>query len=67
MLPLARIGKHMRAAPGILLEVAVGADGDVRHLRADAVDHIIDKRAPLPEHQPFVGAAHAAALPAGQD
>ena len=65
MLPLAGIGKYMRAALGILLEVAVGADGDVRHLRADAVDHIIDKRAPLPEHQPFIGAAHAAALPAG--
>ena len=64
---LAYIRQDAPAVGRVTLEIAIGADDDLPDLRRQHVQYPFDQRTALIVDQPFVRAAHAATLPAGQD
>ena len=61
-----RVGQHRQAPGGEARRVAIGVQRHRAHLRADAVEHMVQQRPPAQQPQRLVPAAHPPRQPAGE-
>ena len=61
------IADHRKPERFVLGNVPVGVDQDLVDLRGETLDDVVDHRTPLEQDESLVDAAHAPALPPGQD
>ena len=60
------VGEDVEAKVGIARRIAIGAEGDGRHLRLEPGDDMVDQASPAEFERGLVSASHTSAFTAGQ-